>query len=474
MQYEPFPTEALPSPVRGFVEAGAEAIGCDAAYLALPMLTALAAAIGSARRLVLKRGWSAPAILWTAVVGESGTAKTPAFRMVMRPLRLREQRALRAHAAELAGYRKRLAWYEAELLVWKRDPSRGEAPDKPPEPQAERSIVGDATLEALAPILLANPRGLLLACDELAGWLGSFDRYSGAKGRDEALWLSMHAADSIVVDRKTGDPRTIFVPQAAVCITGGIQPGVLQRALGIERRESGLAARLLLAYPPRTAKRWTDAEIEPAADDAVSRLLERLYALESGLDDEGRLRPVLTKLSSEAKELWKVYYNQHGAEQTELDGELAAAWSKLEEYAARLALVIHFTRFAAGDHSLVSSQEVDCASMAAGIRLANWFKGEARRVYRMLQETPAETGLRRLEEWLERRGGSATARDVRQGCRWLRAPGLAEMVLHELVREGRGVWEAPPPGARGLPTRRFRLSTLSTVNGNRPCARAGA
>jgi hypothetical protein len=56
MQYEPFPTDALPSPVRGFVEAGAEAIGCDAAYLALPMLTALASAIGASRRLVLKRG----------------------------------------------------------------------------------------------------------------------------------------------------------------------------------------------------------------------------------------------------------------------------------------------------------------------------------------------------------------------------------------------------------------------------------
>lgn len=465
MQFEPFPTEALPSPVRGFVEAGAEAIGCDAAYLALPMLTALASAIGASRRLVLKRGWSAPPILWTAVVGESGTAKTPAFRMVMRPLRLREQRALRAHAAALAGYHKRLVRYEAELVLWKRNPHQSEPPDKPQEPQAERSIVGDVTVEALAPILLANPRGLLLACDELAGWLGSFDRYAaGSKGRDEALWLSMHAADNIVVDRKTGEPRTIFVPQAAVCVTGGIQPGVLQRALGVARRESGLAARLLLAYPPRTAKRWTDAEIDPAAEAATCRLLERLYALEPALDEDGRLRPVLTKLSFEAKELWKDYYNQHGAEQTELEGELAAAWSKLEEYAARLALVIHFTRFAADDPSLVTSQEVDASSMAAGIRLANWFKREARRAYRLLQETPAETGLRRLEEWLARRGGSATARDVQQGCRWLRAPGAAETVLHELVREGRGVWEATPPGTRGQPTRRFRLST---VNGQR-------
>lgn len=58
------------------VVAGAKAIGCDAPFIAMPMLTALAAAIGNARRIQLKRGWTAPAILWVAIVGESGTAKT--------------------------------------------------------------------------------------------------------------------------------------------------------------------------------------------------------------------------------------------------------------------------------------------------------------------------------------------------------------------------------------------------------------
>jgi hypothetical protein len=71
-RFRPFPVAALPEPIRGFVSAGAKAIGCDPSYLALPLLTAIAAAIGNTRRLELKRGWSAPAILWTAIVGESG------------------------------------------------------------------------------------------------------------------------------------------------------------------------------------------------------------------------------------------------------------------------------------------------------------------------------------------------------------------------------------------------------------------
>lgn len=82
-RFQPFPTDALPEPIRGFVIAGAKAIDRDASYLALPMLTALAAAIGNTRRIQLKRGWSAPAIIWTAIVGESGTSKTSAFKLVV-------------------------------------------------------------------------------------------------------------------------------------------------------------------------------------------------------------------------------------------------------------------------------------------------------------------------------------------------------------------------------------------------------
>ena len=161
---------------------------------------------------------------------------------------------------------------------------------------------------------------------------------------------------------------------------------------------------------------------------------------------------------------WKTYYNTHAQEQADLTGELSAAWSKLEEYAARLALVVHFARWAADDPTLASADVVDVASMAAGIALATWFKGEARRVYALLGESDEDRDRRRLVEWLERRGGSATPREVQMGCRWLREPGAAETALEQLAKAGWGNWEPTPPGRRGQPTRHFRLSTPSTVN----------
>src|SRR5262245_55359018 len=76
--FAPFPAEVLPEPIRGYVVEGAKAIGCDASYLALPTLAAVSAIIGNRRSVRLKRGWEEPCVIWTAIVGDSGSLKSPA------------------------------------------------------------------------------------------------------------------------------------------------------------------------------------------------------------------------------------------------------------------------------------------------------------------------------------------------------------------------------------------------------------
>ncbi len=461
LAYRPFPVDALPDPIRGFVSSGEKAIGCDLCYLALPLLTSLGAAIGNTRRLELKRGWAAPAIIWGAMVGESGTAKTPAFRLVMRPVRERQRKALLRYEEEIKQFEVDMARWEKEMTAWKRDKNATEEPpEKPEPPHAERFIVADTTVEALAPILLANPRGVLLGRDELNGSMGSFDRYAGKGGADAANWLSMVNAESINVDKKTGIPRTVYVPHAALCVCGGIQPTILQRALGTEHRESGLAARLLLTCPPRKPKQWTEADIDPVAE---AELVD-LFDLQPFVTEEGEARPLLVRLTPEAHKTWTTYYNRHADEQADLTGDLSAAWSKLEEYAARLALVIHFTRWAANDPTLADVERVDLASMSAAIRLTEWFKHEARRVYAILDESDTERDQRRLTEWIERKGGPVSARQVQQGCRWLKESEAAEAALTKLVKAGKGSWIALPTTQKGgRPGRQFVLLRPSTV-----------
>ena len=73
--YKPFPVDALPDTLKRYTVEASESIGCDAAYVALPLLTAAGAVIGNARRLHVKNTWYSLPTLWTVIVGESGTAK---------------------------------------------------------------------------------------------------------------------------------------------------------------------------------------------------------------------------------------------------------------------------------------------------------------------------------------------------------------------------------------------------------------
>lgn len=472
--FQPFPVNVLPEPLRSFVTSSAQAIGCDSAYIALPLLAALAAAIGNTRRIQLKRGWSEPAIVWAVIVGESGTQKTPAFRLVLQPLRDLQAKAMKAHAAALETYEIEILRFEKRLAEWKRSKSDRDPPQKPELPPATRMVVSDTTVEALAPILLANPRGVLLARDEIGGWLGSFDRYSGGKGgADEAHWLSMHAGECITIDRKTGMPRTIYVPSASVSVTGSIQPGILDRALGAEHRESGLLARLLLAMPPRRAKQWTEAEISPLIEAAVLAIFERLHELDFVRDVDGDAHPVTLPLTPAGKAAWIRFYNEHGREQADLTGDLSAAWSKLEGYAARLALVLHCVRWAAEDRTLAAPDEVDEVSVEAGVALSRWFGHEARRVYGILAENDEARERRQLVEWIERRGGSVTLRELTHGVRQYRGKSYAaRAALDTLAKAGIGRWTHPAPGsAGGRPSPRFELiGSAATIGTPMSCA----
>ena len=216
-------------PLNTIVERISTAIGCDTSFAVLPVLAMLASTIGNTRRLVIKQGWNVPAIIWAVVIGESGSQKTPAFKAVMKPLRNRQRKAMELYEEANKQHENECAHYEVAFAEWKKTQSINEPPCKPEPPTATRCLVENTTVEALAPILLTNPRQPMLAKDELSGWFGSFDRYSNGKGADESFWLSAFCAESHIVDRKTAAKPTIYIPEVCMSVTGGIQPAILQK-----------------------------------------------------------------------------------------------------------------------------------------------------------------------------------------------------------------------------------------------------
>lgn len=470
--FRPFPVNTLPEPVRSFVERGAAAIGCDESYLALPLLTVIASAIGNTRRIRLKSDWCEPPIVWTGIIGESGTSKTPAFGLALKWLHKRQSDAMHRYEKEMEQYKVSRKTYEKEFQSWKRTKDAPLMPPaEPEEPIAERWLVSDTTVEALAPILRQNSRGILLERDELAGWIGSFDRYAGGKGgADLAHWLSMHNAQTLIIDRKTGFPKTIHVPMASVSVTGGIQPGILRSSLAAEHRESGLVARFLFAAPPRQPKQWREDEVEPQIQAAMAVMFEKLFELNLDMNLDGDADPVEVSMSPEAKAVWVEFYNEHNRQQIDLMGDISAAWSKLEGYAARFALVVHMARWATQDPTLESDRTVDAMSIEAGITLSRWFGCEAKRIYAMIDESEEQTEIRQWVEKIQRMGGEVSLRE------WQRTQSHpsakdAQFELQQLANAGYGKFEHNTPSPKGgRPSKHFILDksydTDKTPSGN--------
>ncbi|MFN6190423.1 MAG: DUF3987 domain-containing protein [Planctomycetia bacterium] len=421
LEYQPFPVDTLPDAVAAFVSESAAAVRCDEAFVALPVLTLLGAAVGNTRRLRLKRTYEAPTILWTGIIGESGTGKTPAIRTAL------------------------ASAYAHEQALRQQDPPR-------------RLVVGDATTEALAHLMASNARGIFCVRDELAGWFGSIDRYTDRRGgcsADRSFLLSAYDGVPDSVDRRTGDRRSLHIPRISLWVTGGIQPGILARAMGTVEREAGLLSRLLLACPPSRPQVYSDDDVSETTQERFDDVLKNLFAIEG--------EEVVT-LSADAKHLWRAFHDRTAAETNRLAGDLAAAWSKFRGTALRIALILHLAES--------STDVVPLPTMERAIVLTEWFKQETRRVYSILAEAPQRQADRTEEDallaWMARRGW-VTQRDIERGSRCFRAAGRATTVIRRLVTAGRLEQQQRRPGPEGGSfTTVYRLAAAHSPAGNQP------
>jgi len=446
--YVPFPVKLLPEPLCSYVQAAADAIPCDTGYIAPHVLAACAGCIGLSRVIRLKggkrRNWSEPPIIWSAVVAYSGTCKSPAFDVAIDDVQSIETELNEEHALAEEQYRR-------ELKAYKADGGEGEEP-KPP---IERRIrIQDTTIEAMA-ITLINNRKLVLARDELRAWVEGFRAYKGKSGgNDMPKWLEIHRGNPISVDRKTGDHKKVRVSRAAVSVCGTIQPKIVAKAFDSEAFDAGCVARILLTMPPRQPKVWSDTEVAEVIAEQYHSLVRKLYALEPDTSGD-RPYPHALRLSPEALSRWKRFVNQWGAKTFASAEQDASAFSKLEGYAARFALIFHIIRHIHDDKSDLVPVELN--DLERGIALAHWFADEAERVYATLRDP--DNHLRELAEWVARRKDRCcTPRELHR-CRprvYSRSE-HAEHALQELVDAGYGLWDEKSPGTQGRPSRTFRL-----------------
>jgi hypothetical protein len=182
------------------------------------------------------------------------------------------------------------------------------------------------------------------------------------------------------------------------------------------------------------------AGFSTAAD--IASMFDMLFAIAPGPDGGA----AVLDLVPDALEVWRGWWQENAAEQFTASGAEAAMIGKARSWAARLALVCHMIRQAGREPTL--GNRIDADSIERGIGLARWAAREWRRVYRGMKAGGLEADDRALREWIARRDGVASQRDVRRGLAKYRAAGAAEAGLARLVRTGNAEWVAIPTGGR--------------------------
>jgi hypothetical protein len=259
----PLPIGLLPETIENFATRHAETMGCDAGGLAAAALAVCAASITDRIQLQVKkydRHWTEPARIWVGLIGDPSTKKSPIIRQAARPLVTMDGRLFHQYSE---AKKRHDALPEADRKLAK-------------EPKQKRLRFEDTTIEAAQEIFKDNPDGVLCLQDELGGWFGSMDKYSGqGAAKDRGFWLQVYNGGSYRVDRVRRG--SFLIENLSASMLGGIQPAVICKVAG-DGVDDGLLQRLLpIVVRPATQSR---DEPRPHEADHYSSLIEQLAGLQ--------------------------------------------------------------------------------------------------------------------------------------------------------------------------------------------------
>jgi Protein of unknown function (DUF3987) len=209
------------------------------------------------------------------------------------------------------------------------------------EPQLKQLRLEDTTIEAAQNAMLNNPDGMVTLQDELGGWFGSIDRYTGGRGAsNRGFWLQTWSGGGLPVNRV--GRGTFFIENIGISMLGGIQPEVIQKVAS-ESYDDGLIQRLLPVVLNQ-ATLGHDEPIPPVADE-YAQLIDRLYQLSPDaikapnyflvgghfeFDDEAQA--VRREMEQRHLELQKLEL---------INKKLGSHFGKLNGYFSRLCLIWH-------------------------------------------------------------------------------------------------------------------------------------
>ncbi|XIA62194.1 DUF3987 domain-containing protein [Bradyrhizobium sp. TZ2] len=405
-----FPCDVFPTGLSDWLSRASRGAGCLADHVAVPMLGVASGLIGKARRVQATSSWVEPLTLWTCVIGESGSRKTPGLRTVTRALDQIEAENAPTYLDASVKHMAREEKAKAELKRWRKECAAAaikkiEPPLMPIEAVDPGDFifpslyVVDSTVPRLAKLCEVRPRGMLQICDELSALFTNMKQL-GAR----PFYLEAWNGNRFVVER-VADNRSFTVDNLLVGVIGGFQPDKLSRAFAGD--EDGMYGRFMFCWPAVPDYfPLTDSILE--VDPAFQSLLTRLIRLPAE-DENGKFAPRTIPLSAGAREEFEHYRQFVAHAKRSLEGREQQWLAKSETHVLRLAGVLTYLAWAdassgTGLESISAAlepNEIDRRFMAVAVRLVrDYFWPHARAALRQVGLTDRHRQVRRVLRWL--------------------------------------------------------------------------
>jgi hypothetical protein len=448
-----------------WLAAAAERAGAPVDYVAGSVLASVGAAIGNARWGSPWEGWAHPPVIWVACIGNPSAGKSPGINAAAVPIsdlgkQLNddwEERARDYRTAKQAAKECRATWerdvkdaitagYAAPL-----EPVTARDPD---QPHKRRIYSTEPTVEKARDLSAANPRGMLLHRDELAGWICSMGKYgNGNAGGDRGFWLQAYEGGRWASDRvKDGDDAP-DIPHLTWGIVGGFQPDRLASTM-LAGDDDGLTARFLYFWPA-SPDGVSDRPSGRALPFDLVAMLRRLRELP--MRDH---RPVMLPFDGGAAEALQDWRREAKDMEADRTGLFLSWTGKLPGFAVRLATIFaHMVWVVEPDGTPVPDRIMrDDVVRAIGF-LREYAVPMARRAFGEAALPETERDARRLASWYLRRPiPRPTVVNARKLRRMQDGPGIPtapriEAALSELAELG---WVRRAPSRDGANAGRQR------------------
>ncbi|MDU9002764.1 phage NrS-1 polymerase family protein [Sedimentitalea todarodis] len=397
----------LPPALAQWIDDAAKAKSAPPDYVFFAFLSVSASLIGNARKVSPKPSWSQAVSIWPMCIGNPSSGKSPALDAVIDPLRVVENPIRKKAESEFAEWKSKKALADMAEDGWKKTVRLAFAknetpPEKPkamtiaPEPHMPRLMVSDCTIEKLATICAAQPKGILQFRDELSGWLLGMVRYSNSS--DRPFWLEANGGRSYSVERVGRD--TVTIPRLLINVLGGIQPDKLKSLL-IDGDDDGLLARFIPVWPDSVP---LEDHLEGYSDTLAVKVFERLCGLEMYTDEAGDSIPITRAFDATARKEFHAFRERLIQLEADASGALVPFLGKLPGLTATFSLLRGYIRWA-NDNSMTEPDIVSSDDVVSSIALAErYIIPMAQRCYSAFGATKEISNAVRLLNIIKQRG----------------------------------------------------------------------